>query len=34
MIPGTFPFATLKKTRGSGHVIEGSGLFDGLLSLQ
>jgi len=27
MIPGTFPFATLKKTRGSGHVIEGSGLF-------
>ena len=28
MIPGTFPFATLKKTRGSGHVIEGSGLFD------
>ena len=27
MIPGTFPFATLKKTRGSGHIIEGSGLF-------
>ena len=29
MIPGTFPFATLKKTRGSGHVIEGSALFSG-----
>ena len=29
MIPGTFPFATLKKTRSSGFVIEGSGLFDG-----
>jgi hypothetical protein len=28
MIPGTFPFATLKKTRSSGHVIDGSATLD------